>query len=122
MTTESADRAIAAVHRALLKYGVEAALRAVPLTGPSHNPTLGSPVETPCRVMRADWDFKEQQDSRILSTDTKFALEADGLALTGADLLKHKLAVPGSPPYTVVKATPRELQGKTVFWWLQARA
>ncbi len=122
--TAAAERAIAGVKRNLAKYGTTEALRSPGVSsGPAHNPTVGSPTSRPCQVLPVKWGYNEVDGARILATDTKFAMEADGLGATGPNLLTEKLVV-GTPPvaYTIVKADPVRLQGQTVLWWVQARA
>ena len=112
-------RSKATAARLLARFGQAATLRRPSTGGTAYNPTQGSPADYPVTIVVTDYETREVDGTRILSTDKKVLLAKGSLSVEPAtsDLLIEA----SGAVYKIVNVQPLNPGGTVVMYTIQAR-
>lgn len=120
MTAFDYSRMLESANRLMAKFGQTGAVRrpGTP-TGPSYDPTPGSPTDDPARFVITAYEARDVDGTRILATDKK-ALVAPG-SLTSAPALSDKLVEADGTAWNIVNVETLRPAETTLLWTVQIR-
>ncbi len=119
MSTYNYARPLASANRLITRFGQAGYVRRPTTSGTSYNPTQGAPDDHPAKFAVTNYEDKEIDGSRILSSDKKVLLAPGTLTIepTSTDLL---IEADGSA-YKVIAVKTLKPARTVLLYTIQAR-
>lgn len=119
MTAFDYTRTLATANRLIERFGQLGAVRrpGTP-TGPSYDPTPGTPTDDPARFVITAYMAREVDGTRVLSSDVKVLMAPGGLL---NDPTTNDKVIAGSTEYMIVDVSTLAPAGVAVLYTLQCR-